>query len=371
MARIFISHAHADRDLAMKLVTLLKNALGLRGAQDVFCSSREGAGVTPGAEIREEVVQQIKSASSLIVLVTPLSVGSPWLWFEAGARIAAESQPDPLFAVPADRFKTLPGVVGDRRGVSLDNANEIHELVSEVARQLQTSPDLPAYGADVDELTTAVRRKYSRFNERRLNALRWATTHALLLLVLGIGAAAAWAGVTVRARSAAAQQAKDDATLAANQKQVQAAARFLKWEGQLLSSGLTPPEPSSEVPGPCVESAQKGPGQSAISNAVVLAWNTSADEAKGDPASCLAPKCARDTTSGDGRFEIDLAKINVNQGDSILLFVKPPQHDWISCRLNINVNAEGRTTPVANPLQRLTVTPGTGGTAAGTNVGLH
>ena len=370
MARIFISHAHADRDLATKLVTLLKNALALRGAHDVFCSSREGAGVTPGAEIREEIVRQIKSASALIVLLTPESVGSPWLWFEAGARIAVETQPDPLFAVPAERFKTLPTVIADRRGVSLDNPGEVHELVSEVARQLKTSPDLPAYGADVAELTAAVRRNYSRFNEGRLNLARWATVHALLLLVLGITAASALAVRTVHARSAAAQKVKDDATVEANQKQVQAAARFLKWEGQLLSSGLPPAGAPLVVPEPCIESAQKGPGQAVIANAVVLAWNSPAEEVKADPASCLAPKCTRDTTSGNGRFEIDLAKINVNKGDSIVLLVKPPQLDWISCRLNINVNAEGRTTPVANPLQLLTVRPAAGGSAAGPKVGL-
>ena len=200
MARIFISHAHADRDLVAKLVTLLKNALALRGAQDVFCSSREGAGVTPGAEIREEVVQHLTSARALIVLLTPQSVGSPWVWFEAGARMAGPTRANPLFVVPAERFKSLPNVIADLRGVSLDNSTEVHGLVSVVARHLETTADLAAYDADVAELIATARRKYSRFNEARLGLARWVTAYALPLVILAIGVVIALAVRAVQTR---------------------------------------------------------------------------------------------------------------------------------------------------------------------------
>ena len=103
---------------------------------------------------------------------------------------------------------------------------------------------------------------------------------------------------------------------------------------------------------------------------MVLAWRSDAD-AKADRDSCLAPQCTSNTTSSDGRFEIDLTRINVNKGDSIVVLIKPRNHDWVSCRMDINVNAEGRTNPVANPLQRLTVTPGAAGSAPGPTVGIH
>jgi len=368
MARIFISHAHADRHLATKLVTLLKNALGLRGAQDVFCSSREGAGVTPGAEIREEVVQHLKSASALIVLLTPKSVGSPWVWFEAGARMAVDTHADPLFAVPADRFKTLPAVIADRRGVSLDNPTEVHALVAEVARQLNTSADLPGYDADVAELTASARRTYSRFNEARLNLARWTRAHALLLLILGIAVASALAVRTVQARSASAQKVKDEATVEANQNKRQAG-QFLKWQGQLLSSGLPPTGDHGAVNEPCSEGTERRPGQTPIRKAVVLAWKPGS-QVKADLASCLEPQCTSDTTFDDGKFEIYLNKIGVNNGDSIALLVKPPQGEWVSCQLNINVNTSGKTSPAASQLQLLTVTPAAGGSAGPTG-GLH
>ena len=370
MARIFISHAHADRDLVAKLVTLLKNALALRGAQDVFCSSREGAGVTPGAEIREEVVQHLTSASALIVLLTPQSVGSPWVWFEAGARMAGPTRANPLFVVPADRFKSLPNVIADLRGVSLDNPSEVHGLVSVVGKHLETTPDLPAYDADVAELIATAKRKYSRFNEARLNLARWAAAYAVPLVVLGIGVVMAVAVRTVQSKSNDAEGAKTDATLEANRKQAEAAAPFLKWQGQLLASGLAPAGVPLAASGPCTESTETRPDQVPIVDATVLAWRSDAD-AKADRASCLAPQCTSSTTLSDGRFEIDLTKIKVNKGDSIVLLVKPPKHDWVSCRMDINVNAEGRTNPVANPLQRLTVTPGAAGPSTGPTGGLH
>jgi hypothetical protein len=370
MARIFISHAHADRDLVAKLVTLLKNALALRGAQDVFCSSREGAGVTPGAEIREEVVQHLTSASALIVLLTPQSVGSPWVWFEAGARMAGPTRANPLFVVPAERFKSLPNVIADLRGVSLDNPTEVHGLVSVVARHLQTTADLAAYDADVAELITTSRRKYSRFNEARHGLARWVTAYAMPLVVLAIGVVIALAVRVVQTKSATAEAATDEAVVKANATRASAAAQYLKWRGQLLSSGSPPGGSPLAVPLPCAESTERLPGQAPIVGAVVLAWRSDAD-AKADRDSCRTPQCTSNTTSSDGRFEIDLTNINVNKGDSIVLLIKPPKHDWVSCRMDINVNAEGRTNPVANPLQRLTVTPGVAGPATAPNVGIH
>jgi len=372
MARIFLSHAHADRELAGKLATLLKNALDLRGAHDVFCSSREGAGVTPGAEIRQEVIQHLTSASALIVLLTPQSVGSPWVWFEAGARLAGPTRENPLFVVPGERFKALPNVIGDLRALSLDNTGEAHELVAAVAARLGTSPSaVGAYSADADELTATAKRKYSRFNETRLRVASWATAHALLLLVIGIGTVALMAALGSRAKSAAAAQAAEagntEAILLANEEKRQAVGTFLKWQGQLLSSRPASAGEPLTAGEPCVESAERGPNQVPIAMATVMAWRSDTRGVKDDPASCREPECAHDTTSGDGKFEIDLTKIKITRGEQIVLVVKAPSLQPVSCRLNINVNTEGRTTSIANQIQRLTVTPA----GPGPNVGLH
>src|ERR1700751_2043367 len=100
MATVFISHAHGDQVLGQKIVTFLSSALGLKPSE-FFCSSQEGRGVTPAARIRDEVMKKLAEAPALIVVLTPKSAVSPWVWLEAGSRLGAADKQNPLFVVPS------------------------------------------------------------------------------------------------------------------------------------------------------------------------------------------------------------------------------------------------------------------------------
>jgi len=359
MPRIFISHAHRDAELVDRVATLFRAALGLNDQEDIFCSSREGTGVSPGADVRDEVIKSLNSASALVVLLTPQSVGSPWVWLEAGVRLGVPSRANPLFVVPTERFKTLPNLVLDLRRLSLDQTGELHELVASLAAQLGTEAKPPvAYNRELEEVCATAKRRYSRFNERRLWLAAWVRAHAVLLGLAGIALTALLATRAVADTSAAAEAATAEATIRANEQKSDAVGAFLRWQGQLVSSAAAAPGASLNPGEPCLEAADHGPDEAPISNAMVMAWRSDADRSSSGPNACREPECTSDTTTNDGKFELDLTKIRITRGEQIVLIVQKAAAQLVSCRLNINVNTQGRTTAVANPLQRLMVVPG-------------
>jgi hypothetical protein len=135
MALVFISHAHGDEALVRRVVTLLRDGLSLN-PDDFFVSSQGGRGVAPAANIRDEILKELSRAPSLIVIVTPKSVGSPWVWLEAGNRLGSAGRSNPLFAVPSERFLPLVQPVADLRCIRLDNEEDVHELIKAVAENL-------------------------------------------------------------------------------------------------------------------------------------------------------------------------------------------------------------------------------------------
>src|SRR5215208_6152389 len=61
MPSVFISHAHSDKLLARSICALLRDALALN-PDDFFTSSEEGRGVSPAANIQQEVLAALASA---------------------------------------------------------------------------------------------------------------------------------------------------------------------------------------------------------------------------------------------------------------------------------------------------------------------
>ena len=145
MSLVFISHAHEDELLAQRIADLLSDALTL-ATTEFFLSSQAGRGVEAGHNVRDDIVKQIAHAKALIVVVTPKSAQSPWVWLEVGCRIGCSPASKLLFVVCSERDLQLLRPVADLRALKLNDEGEIQELVKAVADQLtQPSPDYLAY----------------------------------------------------------------------------------------------------------------------------------------------------------------------------------------------------------------------------------
>jgi hypothetical protein len=321
MAVVFVSHAHGDEALARRVTTLLRDGLGLQPG-DFFVSSQGGRGVAPAANIREEIRKALAAARALIVLATPASAGSPWVWIETGIRLGRPDTSNPLFLVPSERFvkKRLLDPVADLRCICLDREDDLHELVRAVGNAVGRPPrDVLDYGPSLAELARTARSAYSPSGERKLQVETWLRRHAALLAI----AAAAVVGVLVssgvRLASARAEtvavrdelaRTKFEYTEAMNRQLAETASQYLVLKG-VVRSGTRP------IPGAIVTASQ---------------------EVSPSPG-CEEPLCTSFKTTSAGEFILDLSRIQVQNRDDVLLVVRAPGFEAFSKHVNVDVRA--------------------------------
>ena len=79
---IFISHAATDRPIAEILRSEMDRVFA--NGIHVFASSVPGI-VKPGADWLNDIKENLAKATAVVVLITPVSINRPWIWFEVGA----------------------------------------------------------------------------------------------------------------------------------------------------------------------------------------------------------------------------------------------------------------------------------------------
>lgn len=94
-AKIFISHSHADSDIARAVADALE-----KEHLTVFSD----AAIPAGANWSEEVERQLEASDVFLLLLSPEALASEWLLFEMGYIVAKEKE---------EHVKVLPIVVRD------------------------------------------------------------------------------------------------------------------------------------------------------------------------------------------------------------------------------------------------------------------
>jgi hypothetical protein len=336
MALVFISHSHSDKLLARELCSLLRDALAL-GPEDFFMSSETGRGVAPAANIQDAVFAALSTAPVLIVVLTPQSVLSRWIWLEAGNRLGKSNAANPLWVCPSERFASLLGPFSQTKALSLDNDGELVELVAAVASGLGRAPrEYLSYRPAIEDLVALAKREYSPGRERRQKIVSWAARHAVALLIGPLLLVAGWwlGGLPL-------ETAIDDAAIEAansqNEQLAAVAARYLILNGTVYSQDGTTP----------------------IADALVLA---SRNQTVRDEAGCQEPECTFGKTYTRGQFSIDLTRIKAKEEDRVTLTVVKEGFQIYSELLRVDVRAmNADVAPQAVKLSPATmiITPGT------------
>ncbi len=93
----------------------------------VFASSVPGI-VKPGADWLSDVKENLENAKAVIVLITPVSINRPWIWFEVGASWSRMSEGSgriyPLCS-PEINFSELPEPLNRLQALSLGKAEHV------------------------------------------------------------------------------------------------------------------------------------------------------------------------------------------------------------------------------------------------------
>jgi hypothetical protein len=125
---IFISHASTDKPVAHVIKQEIEIVFG--DNVEVFVSSLPGS-IEPGSDWLKQIQKKLDDASIVIVLITPISIHRPWIWFEIGASwmkmIEKKRKIYPLCA-PEIELNSLPEPLSRLQALSLGKAEDIKLL---------------------------------------------------------------------------------------------------------------------------------------------------------------------------------------------------------------------------------------------------
>lgn len=137
--RVFISHSSKDKELASRVVELLRSALNLR-SDDIRYTSEAGYGLPAGANIEQGLRQDVRDAEVLIGLLTPNSLSSIYVIFELGARWGMNKTNIYLYAKGMTP-EELGSPLKDYNGLDCSKTEYMHRLVEDVAKCLNVNSD--------------------------------------------------------------------------------------------------------------------------------------------------------------------------------------------------------------------------------------
>jgi hypothetical protein len=125
---VFLSHAATDEPIARLLHDEITRIFA--GGVEVFASSVPGV-VRPGADWLTSIRTSLEQARAVIVLITPVSINRPWIWFEVGASWSRMQEGEGRIlpvCVPEVDKGSLPEPLSRLHALSLGNATETRLL---------------------------------------------------------------------------------------------------------------------------------------------------------------------------------------------------------------------------------------------------
>lgn len=132
---LFISHAASDGEFANVLKTEIEKVFA--DGVNVFCTSTSGA-INASADWLQTIESRLSAAQAVIVIVTPLSIERPWLWFEVGASwLRARSNELAIYPLcaPEIDFSDLPSPLNRLQALSLGKAIDLKLLFEGLIKQ--------------------------------------------------------------------------------------------------------------------------------------------------------------------------------------------------------------------------------------------
>lgn len=151
--KVFISHSSSDLEIVKQLVDLLRSALGL-SAKQIRCTSLNGYRLPGGADVKEQIRNEVHGSKVFVGVLSHASLDSLFVVFELGARWGAGLRIVPLLA-PGVSASTLRGPLADFNALELSDEAQIHQLLTDVASQLEITCENPAvFSAQVKALAS-------------------------------------------------------------------------------------------------------------------------------------------------------------------------------------------------------------------------
>jgi len=149
---VFISHITEEKETALCLKDFLKESLGW-GLQIFVSSDYESIG---GGDIWfTTIVDALKASPVEIVLLSPASVGRPWINFEAGVGIGVGSAVIPVVVHGLER-SNVGHPLSSLQIRSLEDDENVRALVKDVGKGLGMSPRISHMERFISDINTKI-----------------------------------------------------------------------------------------------------------------------------------------------------------------------------------------------------------------------
>ena len=131
---LYIIHAADDRALARYLKGEFETVIPDLKA---FVASKAGQ-IPTGSDWLAEIHDNLRAATSFLVLLTPRSIARPWVWYESGAAWRSGLPKFPVVAAGLDR-NAIPFPLGAVQMLLLDDPEDAAQLFRDLGAQLDDS----------------------------------------------------------------------------------------------------------------------------------------------------------------------------------------------------------------------------------------
>jgi len=174
MADVFISFIHEEEEVAEAVQTFVGKVLA--GKADVFLSS-DTRQIYAGELWLERIVVELKQAKVIILMLSPDSVGRPWVNFEAGGAFFTEKKMIPVCFNGLSKG-SMPKPYSNFQAVDLESEEDQYYLVRSVCHHfndlmipppppppphmLEVMPEAEKWRAPYGELRLALNRHKNR-----------------------------------------------------------------------------------------------------------------------------------------------------------------------------------------------------------------
>ena len=130
---VFVSHSSLDGDLALSIAAQVKSVFG-DDHIEVFVSSDDDA-IDAASDWFIKVENALRKTEALVVLVTPKSIGSRWVWFEIGYIWRKMGKEKYIYPLALSSSQEIPSPLNSREAKALDSEGQVRNFFKSLCKQ--------------------------------------------------------------------------------------------------------------------------------------------------------------------------------------------------------------------------------------------
>lgn len=157
MLKVFISHSHDEKDLALAWQTLLDHVS--QGAIEVWLSSdtKPSGGMKIGAEWRDSIYEKLSAADYVIAIISPRSIERPWILWECGVASGTNKERGLIPVVYSMPLSDFEGPLSSYQAYSGEEKDRIIEICERLLVEAKLTPKKQYWEPILDTYIGSVR----------------------------------------------------------------------------------------------------------------------------------------------------------------------------------------------------------------------